>query len=228
MRSDQRGFVLNGIALLLVLPAFLLAGVGLKLISTAQETVAIQLVADKVFYTSWDLDRTLDMIWIENVLFDNESNTNRYFRWLAENYRAATGMLVEIAPSWKFWIHVDNNGADHYAGTKYCKIARGSLDNWFYYFEDLDEATGETPDWDYNEPILRIEKIGEKLKVTIEAYGGRYWADIYYGDDLIWENIRSDNVGISTWIPSTVQLSLETSIMDPNHVASRTSTVKLC
>lgn len=80
---------------------------------------------------------------------------------LADNYRAATGLLVDIGPVtvYSLWIHVYNTGVNHYAGTKYCRITDVSPGVWRYNFEDLDEELGQTVDWDYNEPRLLVGKL---------------------------------------------------------------------
>jgi hypothetical protein len=125
------------------------------------------------------------------------------------------------------WIYVENNGAYHYPGTRYCKVERIGPENWRYHFEDLDEAAGETPDWDYDEPILRVEKIGENLRITFEVYNGGYRTDVYYSGTLLWDSVGSDNIGISTEVPSTVQLIASSTVRDARETALYSSVVEL-
>lgn len=226
MNSDQRGFIFTGLTLLLVLPAFLLVGAGLRVATVGQEIAAIQLVTDKVFFTAHDLERVLKAVWAENLLFDNQPNANSKLQDLEENYQTHTGLLVDLRPPiridatgdsvfWMFWIMVQpGSGLDpypRYAGTEYCKISRVG-DNWFYSFED-------STDMDFDEPVLRVERVGGDMRITLVEYGGAYRSDVYYGNTLVWENVGSDNVGISTTLYGrTLQLAISFEVTDPNRV----------
>ncbi|TKJ26313.1 MAG: hypothetical protein CEE41_02445 [Hadesarchaea archaeon B3_Hades] len=230
LKEEQRGFVLSGIALLLVLPAMLLAASCFRIIETGGEAVSLQATADKVFYTGDDIERIINDMWDENLLANNESNVNVKFDELADNYRVITGLLVDLTPSWKLWIHVENNGADHYAGTKYCKVEHVAPENWRYYFEDLDEEEGETPDWDYDEPILLVEKIGSKLRITIEDYTSPYYSDIYYSGQLLWSDVGGtgkNHVGENIEVDGVLQLEVSVYVRDPRGATRYSSTVEL-
>ncbi len=96
MRQDQRGFVLSGTALLLVLPAMLLVASCFAIIEMGGEAAALQASADKVFYTGNDIERVVKDLWGENLLIENADIT---LSKLADNYRAATGLLVDIGPA---------------------------------------------------------------------------------------------------------------------------------
>mgnify|MGYP000374030641 CR=1 FL=1 len=96
MRQDQRGFVLSGTALLLVLPAMLLVASCFAIIEMGGEAAALQASADKVFYTGNDIERVVKDLWGESLLIDNADIT---LSKLADNYRAATGLLVDIGPA---------------------------------------------------------------------------------------------------------------------------------
>lgn len=95
LRRDQRGFVLSGIALLLVLPAILLAASCFTIIEMGGEATALQASADKVFYIGKDIERVVEDLWDERLLIDN---ADIMLSKLADNYRAATGLLVDIGP----------------------------------------------------------------------------------------------------------------------------------
>ncbi len=230
LRQEQRGFVLSGIALLLMLPAMLLAASCFMIIETGGEAVSLQATADKVFYTGDDIERMIEDMWDENLLAGNEPNANAKFDELADNYRAATGLLVDLTPSWMLWIHVRNNGANHYTGTKYGKVEHVAPENWRYYFEVLDEEKGETPDWDYDEPILLVEKIDNKLRITIEDYTSPYHSDIYYSDQLLWDyvgGIEKNHVGETIEVDGVLQLEVSVYVRDPRGAARYSSTVEL-
>lgn len=89
--GDQRGFVLSGIALLLVLPAVLLAASYLGIIYIGGETTSLEALSDKVSYTGHDIERMIHYMEDNQIPIDNTR-----LNALAENYRAATGLLVEI------------------------------------------------------------------------------------------------------------------------------------
>lgn len=79
---------------------------------------------------------------------------------------------------------------EHTVDSVYCKITTivpGK--EWRLGFEDRDERWGYAPDWDYDEPLLRVRKLDDTLEVTIEKYGGRANVDVYYGDTRLWERV---------------------------------------
>ena len=91
LNDDKRGFILSGIALLLVLPAMLLAASYLGMISIGGETTSLEVLSDKVNYAGHDIERVIDYMKNNEIPRDNQ-NLNT----LAENYRVATGLIVEI------------------------------------------------------------------------------------------------------------------------------------
>ena len=89
---DQRGFVLSGLALLLILPAMLLSASCLTLFEIGGETVSLQSGADKVYYTGLNLEDTIKWMWLDSgVPVDN--GTLSVLRAECEN---ATGLVVNI------------------------------------------------------------------------------------------------------------------------------------
>lgn len=91
LTRDQRGFVLSGIALLLALPAMLLAASFLAMVGAGGEAVSLQSLSDKVFYTGHDIERLINYMGDSGLPIDNTTLSA-----LAENYSAATGLLVDI------------------------------------------------------------------------------------------------------------------------------------
>ena len=228
MRQEQRGFVLSGIALLLVLPAMLLVASCFAIIEMGGEAAALQASADKVFYTGNDIERVVKDLWGESLLIDNADIT---LSKLADNYRAATGLLVDITPSWMLWIHVINTGENHLAGTQYCNIIENAPgENWSYYFEDENEAFWGGGEPDHDEPVLFVEKIGENLRITIEDYDGIYHSDVYYSDQLLWDwvgGLEQAHVGENTEVEGVAQLRVFIDVRDPRGAVQYSSTVDL-
>ncbi len=228
LRRDQRGFVLSGIALLLVLPAMLLAASCFTIIEMGGEATALQASADKVFYTVKDIERVVEDLWGESLLIDNAGIT---LSKLADNYRAATGLLVDITPSWMLWIHVISTGENHRAGTQYCNIIENAPgENWSYYFEDKNEAFWGGGEPNYDEPVLFVEKLGENLRITIVEYGGIDHSDVYYSDQPLWDGVggfEQAHVGENTEVEGVIQLRVFINVRDPRGAVQYLSTVDL-
>jgi hypothetical protein len=184
--EEKRGFALSSMALLLMLPALLLVASGLKMIESGGETSSIQILADKVNSAGKNIAETIKLM--QERKFPITDNT---LQSLAEKYRLTTGLIIEITTGndYPLWIRVKNTGVNHYPGTKYCTVEKISPDEWKYSFEDSDAEIGEAVDFDYDEPILHLEKIGEILRITIVAYNSTYSSDIYYYKSLLWENV---------------------------------------
>jgi len=88
---EQRGLLLSGLALLLVLPAMLLVASYFRIIETGGETVSLEIAADKINYVGRDIERV-----IKYLLMAGQSVDNMTLETLAENYRVNTGLLVSI------------------------------------------------------------------------------------------------------------------------------------
>jgi len=225
MREDQRGFILNGIALLLILPALLLAGTCVKLAEFGGETIALQSMGDAVFYAGNDLKRVLQLSWEENLFFDNLENADRWFTSLAENYAVTTGLSVSITTQWYLRTHAYKTGQDLYAGSSHCRIARISENTWVYYFDI------EWPDW--NEPIISVTKDGDNLVITLDQYHFPTTdnaSDIYFSDNLLWDNVidADPRIGESITIPNTItQLHVTATISDSRGAVQYSTTVDL-
>ncbi len=225
LRDEQRGFVLSGIALLLVLPAMLLAASCFRIIETGGEAVSLQAAADKVFYTGDDIERVIKNMWDKNLLADNKPNANAKFDELANNYRAATGLLVDITPSWMLWSYLVSGDENHYAGTIDTKIERVGPDNWRYHFEQLGII-------DYDEPILLVTKLNGSLRITLEEYDTGfpiYPSNIYYSDIIRWDNVVHNDPrrGENVVVDGTTQLIVSVHVRDPRGAARYSSTVEL-
>ncbi len=185
-RVDERGFVLSGTALLLVLPAMILTSSLFSVAMMGGETVALQSISDKVFYTGKDIKRMIENIWQDNVLFDNENNANLDFAYMADNYNSVSGLIVDITPTWLFWIYVEETGENHRAGTTYGKTQRLRDNEWRYWFEDYFDG-------DYNDPTLVVTENAGQMYVRLESFSGGFHVDVYYDTTKMWDNITGED-----------------------------------
>lgn len=90
---DQRGLILSGLALLLILPVMLLSTSYLLVISTGGEVVSIQSVADKVHSAGLDVESTLTWMWARRGLPVDSFTLSR----LEETCENSTGLVVNIS-----------------------------------------------------------------------------------------------------------------------------------
>lgn len=202
LHREQRGFVLSGIALLLVLPAMLLAASFLTIAEAAGEAASLQTLSDKVIYTGHDIERMLTHMTNNKIPTDGP-----VLSAFAENYRAATGLLVDIGLH-PLWIEVKDTGAKHFAGTKYCQIEEVAMGKWRYRFEDSDEELDPSVDWDNDDPILLVERLDEGLRITVEIHEGVYVVDLHYSDQTLWTNVGA-HVGESVEVDEILQPSID-------------------
>jgi len=45
------------------------------------------------------------------------------------------------------------------------------------------------PDFDYDEPVLLVERLNSTIRVTVEKYGGYLSSDVYYFDKKIFDGV---------------------------------------
>jgi hypothetical protein len=89
---EQRGLLLSGLALLLVLPAMLLVASYFRMVKTGSDATAAQIEMDKVNYAMNDIERIIKYMTKTGQPFDNATLAR-----LADNYRVSTGLLVDIS-----------------------------------------------------------------------------------------------------------------------------------
>lgn len=82
----------------------------------------------------------------------------------------------------------------HSVESKYAKVTQIKDNEYMVGFEDRDEEMHEkgypyAPDWDYDEPLLRVRRDGNTLYVTAEKYGGAGISRIKYADLVLWDPI---------------------------------------
>lgn len=91
MRREERGFVLSGVALLLVLPAMFLSSFALLAVKEGSEAAATQGVADKVAGTGRHLENQIK--WMHGF---GISITNARLDSLEQESTGSTGLLVSL------------------------------------------------------------------------------------------------------------------------------------
>jgi hypothetical protein len=89
---EQRGLLLSGLALLLVLPAMLLVASYFRMVKIGSDATAAQIEMDKVNYAMNDIERIIKYMVKTGQPFDNATLVE-----LADNYRVSTGLLIDIS-----------------------------------------------------------------------------------------------------------------------------------
>jgi hypothetical protein len=84
---------------------------------------------------------------------------------------------------------VKETGATIYASeTEWCKITTVKPGReWLYCFEEMKDQPN--PDYDYNEPVLHVEKLDGRLQLTVREYHGRFHVDLYAFDRLVLRDV---------------------------------------
>jgi len=120
--------------------------------------------------------------------------------------------LIEEIPKWLqgfasqplFYYKDYRETPTHSIDSRYAKIEVIKPDiEYKVGFEDRDEDMVKKgypykPDYDYDEPVLHIVRDGNKMKVTIEKYGGLGISRIKYFDKVLWDPVGGlfkSNVG---------------------------------
>lgn len=205
MDMDEKGFVLSGVALLLLLPALLLSATFLSMTKIGGEATSAQSISGEITAIAQDIKETIWYMKDSGMSIENETLNN-----LAENY--SKNPLIEYieigtAP-FNIWenIHPETPNPEeayvHRAGGKCCEVKNKGPGMWQYNFEDLPSGEPTTDD-DYNEPLLTLESLENgDWKVKIEnTYTAGYWTDIWWDNQLLWKNVNR--------VPGTNQGSME-------------------
>jgi len=58
---------------------------------------------------------------------------------------------------------------------------------WLYGFEELKGQPN--PDYDFDEPLIRVEKTDNRLQLWLEEYNGVYHADVFAYNRLVFSNV---------------------------------------
>ena len=88
----------------------------------------------------------------------------------------------------------------HTVDSKYCKVQEitpGATYRLMFEDRDLEFVqklggpswSWPAPDFDYDEPVLLVERVDDLVRVTVERYGGRLSCDVYYKDQKILEGV---------------------------------------
>jgi hypothetical protein len=204
----------------------LLAASLLTIAEAGGEAASLQALSDKVSYTGHDIERMIRYMTNNKLPIDTTT-----LNALAENYRAATGLLVETTPVgiYPLWTHVQDTGENHWAGTIYCQIEDVvPLRKWRYKFEDLNESEWSGVEPDYNEPVLLVERLDGRLRITVEMHEGAYIVDVNYSTQTLWTNVGA-HVGESVEVDELfLRLNnIITDIRDPKGAARYTENISL-
>ncbi len=201
---NQKGMVLSGVALLLILPAMLLSATFLTIVETGEEGTAVKQLSDKAFYTAYDIKHTL-----RNLKSSGRRMDEKVFQGIAENYKQKTGfgeINIDYAP-FDIWVDYWDNSTTNPPYTldeirpadnineKHSKISNWAGETWYYTFEAYYSITG---DHDYNEPALKITKISEnawKIKVLPTFSYSYAYADVYWGNTKILNDVNRNDSG---------------------------------
>jgi len=90
---------------------------------------------------------------------------------------------------------IEGEAPVHTVDSKYCKVqvvVPGK--EYLLGFEDRDEGMVEKgypykPDWDYDEPVLRVRKTDGSIEVKVEKYGGWGISRILYNDQVLFDPV---------------------------------------
>ncbi len=187
----EKGMVLSGIALLLVLPALLLSATFLTTVEIGGETTAIQGISDKIDFKAFDIKRTLRYRQVHGDRLDREAINK-----LEESYeKSAILGNIEINYS-AFDIRVEyyddsgNKIKEVHATDNACIIKNLKRNRWSYNFE-----ASYGSDYDYNEPLLRLERLKNgnwKAKVAPTFTHSDVTANVWWGNQLIFEDVNEN------------------------------------
>jgi len=118
-----------------------------------------------------------------------------------------------------------NETPTHSVESEYCRVnVVGEDFEYLLGFEDRDQKMYEAgypyaPDWDFDEPLVRVTRNGDKLTVKIEKYGGAGISRLMYLDKVLFDPIGGlfgSNVGGSQIV--TIPANLVPSGVTPTPV----------
>ncbi|GAH04691.1 unnamed protein product, partial [marine sediment metagenome] len=69
----------------------------------------------------------------------------------------------------------------------WCRVVESVPGEWFYCFEDMKGQP--SPDYDFDEPVLHIERRDGQIQITVRNYGGKFHSDVFAFDRLIWRDV---------------------------------------
>jgi len=87
----EKGFVLTGMALLLMLPALLLSSCLLAVMERGEEGIAVKATADRVSFTSRDVENLVRTMNLYHMQLDNVTLTG-----IGRTYERYTGLVVTL------------------------------------------------------------------------------------------------------------------------------------
>jgi len=87
------------------------------------------------------------------------------------------------------YVMVKETGAViHASESEWCRIEEIKPGReWTYGFEEMKGQP--SPDYDYDEPLLHVEKIDNRLQLTIKEYHGGFHVDVFAFNKLVWRDV---------------------------------------
>jgi len=87
------------------------------------------------------------------------------------------------------YVMVKETGAViHASESEWCRIEEIKPGReWNYGFEEMKGQP--SPDYDYDEPLLHVQKIDGRLQLTIKEYHGGFHVDVFAFNQLVWRDV---------------------------------------
>lgn len=196
-KIGQKGVVLSGLALLLVLPALLLSATFLTVVETGGEITATQSLSDQIAFKADDIKQTLRSRKEHGDRLDKKA-----LQEIEESFEESP-ILGDIEINYTpFDIRVEYSGDYNYisypvvhATDDACRISNLKEGDWSYNFE----AFITKPDYDFNEPLLRLERLENgNWKVTVAptfTHSNAYCDNVKWGDKTIFKDVNREGEG---------------------------------
>lgn len=150
--------------------------------------------------------------WLKERMEEFRGTTPKPVKLESPQDQVAAQLVPDIVRP--FVITTDTSWKEHKADSQYCRVATiREGREWVLGFEEGDEAYAAqdpsfAPDWDYDEPILRVILTDNVLNITTEKYGGYTHAcRINYGGTVLWARVGGDR---DRHVGETIGLDLNT------------------
>jgi len=191
-KLDNKGMILSGMAILLLLPAMFLSASFYNIAETGAEEVRMKQFSARAEHTAFNIKKTIrdrrksreriDVRVLEGIARDFERETafnNIRVEWEPFDIRARYSFEGDY--TYSHWITTED---------WQCYYANLKPGVWFYTFESMQNKE----DFSYGEPALRIEKKENNWEITVleRFLHGTASADIFWGEDQILWNVNSD------------------------------------
>jgi len=174
LHEDENGFVLSGLALLLLLPALLISSTYLVAVEQGGEAVTAQNIGDKVLYTGVRVENTIGRMNYHNMVISQHTLDTR-----ERNYQDYTGLLIDIS-----------------------LYRRGGVIDNFSKPEDNERFTQSYKFWrsELEIEVFNIPENEDNLSIDAELNGPKENDTAQENDLRPSDNLRLDAENYTTWI----------------------------